>query len=427
MTDATDTEREQELAALREALRRAHAERDACARRSEELERQLESGAQQQRLAERLLQRFAESAPAVLYIKDLEGRFLLSNSAHTRLLGLTPAEVIGRRERDFLSDEEASAIATISAEVLRARRATQQEFCLTLKDGPHWFLEYIFPLLSESGEPFAIGGVATDVTRRKLAEQQAAMFRSLIEHSPDPMLVVPSPLTREVPLVFANQACAELLGTAAELKAWLAERFVGDDGARLRATLDRGEVWRGTVPYGRGSSERILDVNAFLIADADADASCAMLMRDITEQTRAAAERAELQRRTIAAQDETLRELSTPLLPLSGGVLLLPMLGRFNAARREQLMNALMNGVVRHQVSTVLLDVTGLRELDLALADTLQRVARATRLLGASTVMTGVSPAVARALVTLEITLPGVTTFRTLGDGFEAVVAGSSR
>ncbi|MCB9753643.1 MAG: PAS domain-containing protein [Myxococcales bacterium] len=418
---ATSDATSDELVAQRDELLALRRERDALARRCESLEQQLNSSSSELRRNQRLLHYIAEHAPAVIYVKDLEGRFLLSNNLHARLLGLEREQIIGRREQDFLSAEEAAAIDEVSRRVASTRELAVHEFQVTLGDGRHWFLEQIFPLAAEDGELFAIGGIATDVSIRKRAEEQLAITRELIEHSPDIVIVSEHPITGEGSLRLVNDAGASQLGAPARVAAWLAARFAGDAGRAFRAAIERGEVWRETLRFEGDAGERILDASGFLIREtSDFDAACAWIMRDITESTRLASERAALQRRVIAAQEAALEELSVPLLPLAHGVLVLPLLGRYNGQRREQLIAILTEGVVTNQARVVLLDVTGLRDVDVEMADALHKIARATRLLGASIVMTGVTPETARALVEHDVALPGVIMRRTLGDGLLA-------
>ncbi|MCA9714021.1 MAG: PAS domain-containing sensor histidine kinase [Myxococcales bacterium] len=153
-------------------LERVIAERDAFARRCLALEKSSQDSRDELRRNQRLLHHIAEHAPAVLYVKDLDGRFLLSNRRHARLLGQAEDAIVGKRELDLVSSEEAAAIDALSREVIRSGEPAQQELCFELADGEHWFLEDVFPLYDDAGSIFALGGVATDVTQRKRIEQQ---------------------------------------------------------------------------------------------------------------------------------------------------------------------------------------------------------------------------------------------------------------
>jgi rsbT co-antagonist protein RsbR len=122
-----------------------------------------------------------------------------------------------------------------------------------------------------------------------------------------------------------------------------------------------------------------------------------------------AAEREALQGQRI----EALRELSTPLIPISSNVVLLPLVGTIDTQRAEQEMQTLLYGIEQHCAAITILDVTGVRVIDTQTADALLRAAKAARLLGAEVVLTGIQPNVARTLVELEIDPQGITTLGT--------------
>jgi rsbT co-antagonist protein RsbR len=130
--------------------------------------------------------------------------------------------------------------------------------------------------------------------------------------------------------------------------------------------------------------------------------------------------------------------LTAPVLRVAAGVLVVPMIGHFHAARVHGLMQDLLAAIQREQAHTLILDVTGLIDADARVAEHLARAAAATRLLGARTLLAGVTPALAVALVSASSDLAGLTTAATLearcgwpgrGDrrGREADPHGSSR
>ncbi len=150
---------------------------------------------------------------------------------------------------------------------------------------------------------------------------------------------------------------------------------------------------------------------------------------ELTEQVRAryAAElkAEELQRSAelIAAQQATIRALSTPLLPLAHGVLAMPLIGPIDAQRSEQMLTELLQGVAKGGVTTVILDVTGVETIDAQAADAVIRAAQAVRLLGARVLMTGIRPSMAHALVQLGVELRGIDTYATLQSGIAAAMS----
>ncbi|UQA58300.1 STAS domain-containing protein [Polyangium aurulentum] len=119
----------------------------------------------------------------------------------------------------------------------------------------------------------------------------------------------------------------------------------------------------------------------------------------------------------VRAQGEEIFRLSAPILPLYGGILLLPLVGRIDAERAGRITLALLEGIVTHAAEVALIDVTGLSNLDAAVADHLLGAARAARLVGATPAFVGVSPAMATALVGSGSELSGFETLSDLEDG----------
>lgn len=141
----------------------------------------------------------------------------------------------------------------------------------------------------------------------------------------------------------------------------------------------------------------------------------------------AEAERVALQAEVIAAQEATIRELSTPLIPLGDGVLVAPIVGRLDGVRATALQERLLAGITARRAHTVILDVTGVPEMDAAAAHGLGQVARAVRLLGAEAVVTGIRPEVAGGLVDAGVDLAGQVVLATLQDGLQRSLRGRGR
>ncbi len=114
------------------------------------------------------------------------------------------------------------------------------------------------------------------------------------------------------------------------------------------------------------------------------------------------------------AQSETLFDLSTPLLPVSDEVLVLPLIGSLDDRRMTRITEILLSGLAERRSHFVILDITGLPTLDGATALGLVRAAQGARLLGAQTILCGIRAEVAHALVRLGADLSGVLTRSTL-------------
>ncbi|MGK4005821.1 PAS domain-containing protein [Sorangium sp. So ce1036] len=138
---------------------------------------------------------------------------------------------------------------------------------------------------------------------------------------------------------------------------------------------------------------------------------------DLTEQRRAEQENQRLQAEVVRMQEATLRALSTPLIPIARGVLVMPLIGDVDRRRAEQMLETLLAGVSARGARIAILDVTGVPRVGPEVADGLVRVARAVGLLGAQVVLTGIQPRLAQELVGMGDGLSGLVTRSTLESG----------
>jgi rsbT co-antagonist protein RsbR len=100
--------------------------------------------------------------------------------------------------------------------------------------------------------------------------------------------------------------------------------------------------------------------------------------------------------REVDRQQEELRELSAPISELDAGILLLPVIGRVDAARGDELTERLLQAAASRRARVVLLDLTGLAGDDGGALVFLERIGKALALLGVACLFSGVSPSVAR-------------------------------
>jgi rsbT co-antagonist protein RsbR len=140
-------------------------------------------------------------------------------------------------------------------------------------------------------------------------------------------------------------------------------------------------------------------------------------VRDISARKQAEEEQLRLQDEVIDAQRAALRELSTPLMPLTANVVAMPLVGAIDSTRIQQIMETLLEGISSHQAEIAILDITGVQVVDTQVADGLIRAAQAVRLLGAEIVLTGIGATMAQTLVHLGADMSTITTRGTLQDG----------
>ncbi|MRG96255.1 PAS domain-containing protein [Polyangium spumosum] len=255
------------------------------------------------------VQAILDNAPIVVFVKDLEGVYTFSNYLCDALFGFEPRWMVGKRDADFLPPETVKQNRDNDAAALAAGRAVESEELIPTTDGSRIYMVSKFPLVDAGGAPYAVCGIALDITARKQAEE---------------------------------------------------------DRARLA--------------------------------------------RDI-----------------IDAQHVALRALSTPLLPIARGVVLMPLIGAMDAARAALVLETLLDGVGAHRAEAAILDITGLHEIDAEVATGLVQAAQAAALLGAEVVLTGVRPAAARTLIELGVDMRGIKTLSSLQQGVTYAITRSSR
>lgn len=121
--------------------------------------------------------------------------------------------------------------------------------------------------------------------------------------------------------------------------------------------------------------------------------------------------------RMINEQTMQLRELSTPLMPIHQGVLVLPLVGQIDPRRAGQIMETLLEGISAQVADVVIMDITGVPVVDTQVANYLIQAARAARLLGAKIVLVGIGPEIAQTIIQLGVDLSDITTRANLESG----------
>ena len=123
--------------------------------------------------------------------------------------------------------------------------------------------------------------------------------------------------------------------------------------------------------------------------------------------------------RVIRQQQDAIKELSTPVLPVRERLLILPIIGVLDSERARQLTEQLLNGIRTHRAKVVVIDITGAPDVDQTVANHLVQTVDASRLMGASVIITGLSPTIAQTLVTIGVDLSKMNTIGDLQGGLE--------
>ena len=144
--------------------------------------------------------------------------------------------------------------------------------------------------------------------------------------------------------------------------------------------------------------------------------SIASYAKDITDLRRIEQEQRHEREAVIAAQAQSLAELSTPVTEIWHGILLLPLVGIVDSRRAHDIMNSVLETIASRQARQLILDISGVGVVDTAVANNFIKISRATRMMGCECAISGVSPAIAQTIVDLGIDVGAIKTTATMKD-----------
>jgi anti-anti-sigma factor len=274
-------------------------------------------------------------------------------------------------------------------------------------------------LRDAEGNPTRMTGTLTDVNERKRQEEEVSIFKTMADTAPDGFGMADADGT----LTYANAAYRALTGYGEALIGMnFLDHFTETDRVlaleALTTTAEQGD-WQGVLNFQQQDGSIIpVDTKGFVTRDEAGTIIAVMgLFRDLSEQYRLEAERAAIQQQIINAQRNALRELSTPLIPITDEVMIMPLIGTIDSQRAQMIMEALLEGVAQHQANLVILDITGVSVVDTQVAQAFIQAAQAVKLLGAQVMLTGIQPQIAQTLVHLGVDLRSIQTQGSLQAG----------
>lgn len=250
-----------------------------------------------------------------------------------------------------------------------------------------------------------------EVTDRVAAERQGALdhkiLRALLETLPMVLWAIDADGIFKIqdgraamvpPGTMVGQSIFSLYGDAAELR-----RAVAGE-ANHAISSEFGKVWESwMVP---------------IVAERAGDVAVVGISLDVTESmTRERELRDKLE--LIERQQQVIRAMGTPIIEVWDRVLCLPILGLVDSVRTSEIMDSVLQAIVRVRARFAILDMTGVEVVDTSTAGHLIGLVRAIELLGAKGIITGIHPNIAQTMVALGMDLSRITVHSNLREGLK--------
>lgn len=246
--------------------------------------------AQALRDSQRLLQDILDHATAVIFIKDLEGRYLLVNREWVRVIGIDRDGTIGRSDADLLHPDAAEAVRRHDVRVVEHGIPLEFEEQVLTTRGWRTFLSLKFPLHAADGSTYGVCGIATDITERKQIEAELqrseASLSAVIDNSWDGIWSI----DRDYNIQTVNRRCRELFlevfGDRLRQNAALGERAPATRPDEWRQLYDRalaGERVSSEQVFGEGEEARYFLISLNPIREGETITGVTASSRDISE------------------------------------------------------------------------------------------------------------------------------------------------
>ena len=359
-----------------------------------------------------------------------DGTIVRANDLFLAATGYTLKEIQGQHHRIFMKAEEAAKPQYKDFwSALAAGISQSGQFERVAKGGSTIWLEASYtPVKDASGKTVSVIKFAQNITQaRKAALADAAKLEAIkrsmgvIEFQPDGTIMS------------ANPAFLKLMGyTEGELAGQQHRVFVTP---QERVSAEYASFWQelasGKVKSGqfhrlaKGGKSIWLEANYNPVFDLEGRVErvvkFAIDITDKVESARATEIALKQVREAELIREElnlALEEMSTPVMPIWDGILLLPLIGVVDSARTDQVVNKTLERINETRSKVFLLDISGVPAMDTAVANQLLKISKATQLMGCETVISGLSPAIARTMVELGVEVGEVRTTATLQQAF---------
>ncbi|MDA8089938.1 MAG: PAS domain-containing protein [Nitrospiraceae bacterium] len=174
---------------------------------------------------------------------------------------------------------------------------------------------------------------------------------------------------------------------------------------------DGGPVTVLHTHFNRNGDKIYAEVTSYPVYDNGRITEFIHISRDVTERV--------IAEERLKEHQKAIIELSTPVIEVWKGIIALPLIGIIDSSRARQIMENLLDVIVKTSASIAIIDITGVPIVDTEVADRLIKTIKAAMLLGTRCVMVGIKPEIAQSMVHLGVDLSGVSTFASLQSGLD--------
>jgi PAS domain S-box-containing protein len=356
------------------------------------------------------------------------------NPAFEQITGYSAEEVQGKNCRFLQGEDTDPAMLEEIRAAVREARPCHVVLLNYRKDGtPFWNGFSISPISNEEGELTHFVGIQTDITDQKQAElallEGEKRLSGIISSAMDAIITVDA----EQHIVLFNEAAERIFGYQADamigqsLEKLIPAHHRPKHQSYIQTFADTNTPTRFMADHRmvaaiRATGEQFPIEVSISQVDTGGQKLFTAIVRDVTERVQAEEERNRLQESIIQMQHALVQELSTPLIPITDHVVIMPLVGSVDSLRAQSVMQTLLDGVENNHARVAILDITGVPVVDTQVANTLIQAAQAVKLLGAEVLLTGIGPEIAQTLVGLGIDLSGITTHGSLQAGIQFAV-----
>jgi rsbT co-antagonist protein RsbR len=369
-----------------------------------------------------IVRRMFDDYDVIAYAVGLDGTILVSEGKALSNIGLKPGQLVGTNLFTMFPDADHPGSDY--------RRAMAGETVETISEyAGREVMNRYRPLLDADGALAGFIGTTTDVTESRHAARELKVQAAAVQQQAELLdLAHDAIIVRDLDgtIRYWNGGAARIYGFTVEqavgqpIHALLRTGPDSEREAMERALATAGH-WEGELQRAhRDGRALIVESRSVLRRGSEGAADSVLeLASDITVRKQAEADEARRQHEIIRAQAVAIEELSTPLIPITSDILVMPLIGMLDTVRAKQVMESLLGGLASSRGKYAIIDITGVPVVDTAVAAAIVRSAHAARLLGTEVILTGIRPEVAQTLVHIGTDLGNITVRGTLESGIK--------